>query len=310
MRMHFRRDDRVISYLDAAGPGPATPERTLVLLHAFPLAAEMWRPQLDAVPAGWRFIAPDLPGFGQSQVGDPTLPASVEGYARDVVGLLDHLGVGMAVIAGLSMGGYVAFALLRLAPDRVAGLVLADTRSEADDETARVSRDGMADTLSRGGAAAVFDRMLPGLLGATTRSSRPEVVEHVRQLALAQRPEAIRRAIQSLKSRPDSTPLLGGIDCPTLVVVGDEDQITSEDSVRRMHGRIPRAALAVIERAGHLSSLEQPEAFNGALTRFLSRVPVRQWQITAAAGSWQRTRVIHLPATARTAYCLLPSCRL
>ena len=270
MRRQFRLDDRVISYLDAAGPGPATPERALVLLHAFPLAAEMWRPQIEAVPAGWRFIAPDLGGFGQSQVGDPTLPESVEGFARDIVGLLDDLGVGTAVIAGLSMGGYVAFALLRLAPERVAGLVLADTRSEADDETTRVGRDAMADTLARGGAAAVFDRMLPGLLGVTSRSSRPEVVERVRRLVLAQRPEAIRSAIQSLKSRPDSTPLLDAVGCPTLVVVGDEDEITSVDSVRRMHRRIPGAELAVIERAGHLSNLEQPEAFNRVLNAFLS----------------------------------------
>ncbi len=231
----------------------------------------MWRPQLEAVPAAWRFIAPDLRGFGQSEVGDPALPASVEGYARDVVWLLDQLGVGTAVIAGLSMGGYVAFALLRLVPERVAGLVLADTRSEADDETARASRDGMADTLARGGAAAVFDRMLPGLLGVTTRSSRPDVVERVRRLALAQRPEAIRSAIQSMKSRLDSTPLLGGVGCPTLVVGGDEDQITSEDSVRRMHGQIPGAALAVIEKAGHLSNLEQPELFTAVLIRFLNR---------------------------------------
>jgi 3-oxoadipate enol-lactonase len=229
----------------------------------------MWQPQLAVVPQGWRFIAPDLRGFGRSHVGDPTLPATMEGYARDVVGLLDHLGVGKAVIAGLSMGGYVAFALLRLAPERVAGLVLADTRAEADDDGARTSRDRMAETLAQGGAAAVCERMLPGLLGVTTRSSRPEVVERVRQLALTQRPEAIRPAIQSLKSRPDSTPLLGGVGCPTLVVVGDEDEITRVDSVRRMHGRIPGAALAVIERAGHLSNLEQPEAFNAALKGFL-----------------------------------------
>jgi 3-oxoadipate enol-lactonase len=271
MRAHFSHDGRIVSYLDVTPDGSAPPERTLVLLHAFPLAAEMWRPQLEVVPAGWRFIAPDLCGFGQSQVGDPTLPATMEGYARDVVALLDRLRVDRVVIGGLSMGGYVAFALLRLAPERIAGLVLADTRSEADDEAARASRDGMADTLARGGAAAVFDRMLPGLLGLTTRSSRPEVPERMRRLVLAQRPEAIRSAIESLKSRPDSTPLLVGIACPTLVVVGDEDEITSVDSIRRLHGRIPEAELAVIERAGHLSNLEQPEAFSAVLIRFLNR---------------------------------------
>jgi 3-oxoadipate enol-lactonase len=270
-----RRTFGTASDLDAAGAGPAPAERTLVLLHAFPLAARMWRPQLEAVPAGWRFIAPDLRGFGQSEVGASSLPATVETYARDVVALLDHEGVERAVIAGLSMGGYVAFALLRLAPERIAGLVLADTRSEADDEAVRASRDGMKETLAQGGAAAVFGRMLPGLLGATTRSSRPEVVERVRQLVLAQRPEAIGRAIESLKTRPDSTPLLPAIACPTLIIVGDEDQITTMDSVRQMHGRIPGAELAVIEGAGHLSNLEQPEAFNAALAAILMRLARR-----------------------------------
>ena len=271
MRTHFGLDDRVISYLDVTGPGPAPPRRTLVLLHAFPLAAEMWRPQLEAAPAGWRFVAPDLSGFGQSQGGDPPLTASMDGYARDVVALLDHLGVGRAVIAGLSMGGYVAFGLLRLAPERVAGLVLADTRAEADDEAARLGRDRMAETLAQGGAAAVYGRMLPGLLGATTRESRPGVVERVQELVLAQPADGIRLAIQSLKSRPDSTPLLAGISCPTLVIVGDEDQITTVDVARRLHASIPGAEMAVIERAGHLSNLEGPEAFNRVLLAFLSR---------------------------------------
>jgi len=271
MRTDFRLGDRVISYLDAAGRGATAPARTLVLLHAFPFDAEMWRPQLEAVPTGWRFVAPDLPGFGRSEVGVPAVPASMEGYARDVVALLDHLRLDRVVVGGLSMGGYVAFALLRLAPGRLAGLVLADTRAEADDEAARSNRDRMAETLAEGGAAAVFERMLPGLLGATTRAFRPAVVERVRRLVLAQPPEGIHRAIQSLKWRPDSTPLLASITCPTLVVGGDEDQITAVEVARSLHARISGADLAVIERAGHLSNLERPEAFNAALTRFLTR---------------------------------------
>jgi pimeloyl-ACP methyl ester carboxylesterase len=130
----------------------------------------------------------------------------------------------------------------------------------------------MAETLAQGGAAAVLERMLPGLLGATTRVSRPEVVERVRELVLAQPVDGIHRGIQSLKSRPDSTPLPARIACPTLVIVGDEDAITNVDSVRRMHGRIPGAELAVIEKAGHLSNLERPEQFSRVLAAFLSRV--------------------------------------
>ncbi len=272
MRARFHHRRRAVSYLDVTGPGPAASARTLVLLHAFPLAADMWRPQLEVVPPGWRFVAPDLRGFGQSQVGDPSFPASMEGYARDVVALVDHLRLDRVVVGGLSMGGYVAFALLAAAPERVGGLVLADTRPEADDEAARANRDQMAATLAAGGPQAVFERVQGALVGSTTGESRPDVVQAVRRLVLAQPADAIRLAIHGLKARRDSTPLLPGIACPTLVVVGDEDQITNVDVARRMHARIPGAELAVIEKAGHLSNLEQPEAFSRVLAAFLSRV--------------------------------------
>jgi 3-oxoadipate enol-lactonase len=271
MRHYIGHRGRRISYLDAQGPG-APPGRALVLLHAFPLSADMWQPQLAAAPAGWRFLAPDLRGFGESDPGDADRPASIEDYGEDVVALLDALAVERAVVAGLSMGGYAAFAVLRLTPARVAGLVLADTRAEADGGSARAARDAMLETLARGGAAAVFDRMQPGLLGETTRTSRPEVVERVRALALSQPADGIRRGIERLKSRPDSTGLLGRITCPTLVVAGEEDQITTADVARNLHARIGGSELAVIPKAGHLSSLEQPARFNQALTRFLARV--------------------------------------
>ncbi len=271
MRHSIGHRGRRIGYLEAQGAG-AVPGDVLVLLHAFPLSAEMWEPQLAAVPPGWRFIAPDLSGFGQSGPEDAARPPSIDDCGEDVLALLDGLGLRDAVVAGLSMGGYAAFSLLRLAPQRVRGLVLADTRAEADGEAARAARDAMTATLDRGGPAAVFDRMLPGLLGETTRASRPDLVERVRAQVLAQPAEGIRRGIERLKSRPDSTPLLAGVSCPVQVVVGQEDQITTPETARGLQERIPGSTLAVIPGAGHLSNLEQPEAFNEALRRFLERV--------------------------------------
>jgi 3-oxoadipate enol-lactonase len=272
-RREFRHLGRAVSYLEAASSTPAAAP-TLVALHAFPLAAEMWRPQLAAVPDGWRFVAPDLRGFGASSPepasGDGPPPASIDDYARDALALLDHLGVERAVVAGLSMGGYAAFALWRAAPRRVRGLVLADTRAGADSEATRAARDGMLELLAAGGPAAVAERMLPGLLGATTRSARPGLVALVRALAAGQRPDAIARAIVRLKTRPDAGPLLAGIDVPTLVVVGAEDEITGPDEARQIHASVPGATLEVLERAGHLSNLEEPAAFNDALARFLA----------------------------------------
>jgi pimeloyl-ACP methyl ester carboxylesterase len=132
----------------------------------------MWQPQLEAVPAGWRFIAPDLRGFGQSQVGDPSAPPSMEGHARDVVALLDHLRLDLVAVGGLSMGGYVAFGLMRLAPERVAGLVLADTRAEADDEAARLGRDRMAETLDQGGLAPAVESVSTPARATSLRCGR------------------------------------------------------------------------------------------------------------------------------------------
>ena len=267
MRKHFERGGRLISYLDAGPPAAGSPRGTLVLLHAFPLSAEMWEPQLASAPAGWRVVAPDVAGFGQSFPVPAT--ATFEDDARDVVALLDHLGVAEAVVGGLSMGGYIAFALARLAPGRLRGLVLADTRAEADSDDARRSRQEMLGTVRRGGTAAVLEGMLPRLLGRTTLGSRPGVVARVREIGLRQPAEAVRAAIHRLMGRPDSVPLLGAIRCPVLVVAGSEDVITAPEVARGLQARIPSADLVILDGAGHLSSLERPEAFTDALARFL-----------------------------------------
>lgn len=266
MRKHFERAGRLVSYLEAESP--AAPRRgTLVLVHAFPLSAEMWEPQLAAPPAGWRVVAPDLAGFGRSF----PVPASAtfEDDARDVVALLDHLGETQAAIGGLSMGGYVAFALLRVAPERVRALVLADTRPDADSAEARRSRQAMLSTLDRDGVETIVEGMLPRLLGATTLETRPDVVARVREIGRRQPADGVRAAIHRLMGRPDSTPLLPALRCPALVVAGAEDAITGPDLARRMQGEIPGARLVLLESAGHLSNLEQPGAFNAALGEFL-----------------------------------------
>jgi pimeloyl-ACP methyl ester carboxylesterase len=267
MHAEFRHAGRTVSYLDTEGAG--APRHAIVLLHAFPLSSEMWRAQLAAPPPGWRVIAPDLRGFGASSPDPAEGPVAIDDYAHDVLALLDHLQLHRVVVGGNSMGGYAAFGLIRHAAERVAGLVLSDTKAEADSEAARADRAVMLDELAEGGVAAVWRRMQAGLVGPTTRSSRPEVVERVRQIALAQHAEGVRRAIERLRSRPDSTPLLPGIACPTLVVVGEEDAITPVEVARKMRDRIPNAEMAVISGAGHLPAMERPREFGAILARFL-----------------------------------------
>ena len=253
--------------------------RPLVLLHAFPLSGDMWRPQLASLPPGWRGIAPDLRGFGGSSRdvtdGEHLVAAPARGmddYARDVLALLTHLGIDRFVVVGLSMGGYVTFALWRLAALRLVGALLADTRSDADSEQVTAGREQMLQRLDSEGPRGIADVMVPRLLGASTRAHRPDVVAQVRRIIEATRPPAIADAIRGLMARPDSTAQLASMAMPVHLVAGREDELTPVALHEQMQARMPGATLTVIEGAGHLSNVEQPEAFTHALSAFLSRL--------------------------------------
>ena len=265
MRHAVMFGSRRVSYLEAGDPDG----RVVILLHAFPLTAEMWSPQLAAPPPGWRLIAPDLAGLGGTDDHDG-VSAGLDDYAADVVALLDRLKIPRAHVAGLSLGGYVTLAVTRLAPERVDGLVLADTKAPADNTEQRAARDRLLDTLEAGGPEAVAAEMLPRLVGQTTAREQPQLVAQIRsQIALNPVP-GLRRAIRRLRSRPDATPGLAAITAPTLVIVGDEDVLTPPGDAGFLAQHIPGAQLETVTGAGHLSNLERPEAFTRVLTRFLA----------------------------------------
>lgn len=227
----------------------------------------MWEGQLALAERGWRIIAPHFRGFDGGD-GDP--PAqSVDDYAGDVVDLLDALHIHEAVVGGLSMGGYVAFALLRHSARYVQGLILADTKAPADTPEGVEGRKRMIELVASKGPAAVAEEMISKLLGETTRRTRPDVVDRVRSLATASSAEAIAGALRALMTRPDSTPQLSTIHVPTLIVVGEEDTVTPRAAAEEMHRGIAGSELVVVPAAGHLSNLEQPAAFDAAVARFL-----------------------------------------
>ncbi|MCA1586493.1 MAG: alpha/beta hydrolase [Acidobacteria bacterium] len=261
---------RTLSYLDSSPD--AADARVAVLIHAFPLAAAMWEPQLETAPPGWRFITPDLGGFGGSPLVDGDGEPSIDDYAADVIDLLSALGIEHAVVGGLSMGGYVTFAVLRRAPALIEGLVLADTKAGADSPEARANRQHMLALLDRGGPPAIAREMLPKLLGSASRRERPDLEDRVRRLIEQQSAPAIQRAIARLMDRPDATPQLAGVQVPTLVIVGSEDHVTPVAEAQRIADAIPGATLVVIANAGHLSSLECADEFGAVLSTFLSRL--------------------------------------
>ncbi len=245
--------------------GGGTP---VLLLHAFPLSSAQWQPQLASPPDGIRLIAPDLRGFrgpDADVVPPPASPLTLTDYAADVVALMDALDIDAAGVCGLSMGGYVAFAMLRIAPRRISRLILANTRATADTAAARESRDAAIALARRDGASAIADEMLPKLLGETTRRDAPAVVATVRALIEANDAGAIVAALEALKIRPDSTALLGEITCETTIVHGAEDTIIPIADAEAMHAGIDGSRLVILPRAGHLSNLEAPDAFTRCL---------------------------------------------
>jgi pimeloyl-ACP methyl ester carboxylesterase len=259
-------DGRWVEYDDVGQGNP------IVLLHAFPLARAMWRPQVDVLQNAYRLIVPDLPGFGGSD--GFAAPPSVEGMADAVAGLLDALGLAEPVVlGGLSMGGYVALAFAHKYPARLRGLLLADTRAEADTAEGKANRDKLMAFAQDHSAQDVFDQMLPKMVSEATRTGRPEVISEARRLATAQTIPGIIGALQALRDRPDASPWLAKISVPTLVVVGSDDALTPPVMARSLVSGLRSGRLAAVNGAGHLANLEQPEAFNAAVRSFLQSLP-------------------------------------
>jgi pimeloyl-ACP methyl ester carboxylesterase len=219
---------------------------------------------------GWRRIAPDLRGIGESDA--PADGYSMAAYADDLAALLDRLRAPKAVVAGLSMGGYIAFELLRRHRARVAGLILCDTKAEADTESGRRAREEMADLARARGAEAIADQMLPRLLGRTTQQTQPQLVQQVREMILRVPTAGLVGALQAMRDRPDSTPLLAGIDVPTLVMVGQEDELTTPAQARQLAAAIPGAGMTTIAGAGHVPPLEASLAVTRVMAEFLEAV--------------------------------------
>ncbi|HLH62187.1 MAG TPA: alpha/beta fold hydrolase [Ktedonobacteraceae bacterium] len=241
----------------------------VLFLHAFPLNRNMWEGELTALllEERYRLVALDWPGFGESEIAADI--STMDVFADYLAGLMDTLGMQSAVLCGLSMGGYAAFAFLRKYPRRVAGLILADTRPGADTLEAQANRENVARVAETQGTGAIADMQMPRLLSDYTRQHHPEVELRVRQLINAATPRGIAAASRGMAQRADSTDLLPGIACPTLVVVGEQDALTPPDVARDYAAKIPNALFITIPNAGHLSNLEQPEAFLQAIGGFL-----------------------------------------
>lgn len=238
----------------------------LLLIHAFPVDASMWDAQVSALSGDAQVLAPHLPGFGGSAgVGDVM---TMDAAADFLAGELDREGVDKAAVCGLSMGGYVAFSLWRRHRDRVAGLLLANTKAEPDDEAGKEKRRAVAEKARTEGSGAIADAPPPLL----SEGADPALWERVKGMIRAQSGESIAAAALGMGERPDSTPVLGEIDVPATVVVSSADTLIPAAVTEPIATAIPGAELVTLEGAGHLSNLEDPDGFNSALRDLLKRL--------------------------------------
>ena len=260
--MRYTRQGVSLEYDDIGNGVP------LLLIHAFPLDRTMWGAQVAGLQLHYRVIAPDLRGFGHSSEADGDA-VSMEQYAADLRALLDSINVKQAVIGGLSMGGYIALAFVAQYPDRVKGLILANTRALPDSDEARQTRVANAARAREEGLNFLIESMAPKMLGTT---AKPEAFIAVRSMMAHQRSNGISSALLGMAARPDRTALLPFIKAPTLIITGSADVLIPAADSEAMHRAIGNSTLVTVPDAGHLSNLDKADAFNDAVRAFYAKV--------------------------------------
>ena len=238
----------------------------VVLLHGFPLNSQIWKHQVHDLSSICRVITPDFRGFGHSY---DDKPITIQFLAEEIYLLLSHLKALPCVIAGLSMGGYVALAYERLYASTLRGLMLIDTRAANDDTQGRAKRDAMIELARTAGSSAVAEKMLPNLLSAGTIQSHPGIAAEVKSMMENVPAKTIEHALAAMRDRPDYRPGLAKIAAPTLIIVGDSDALTPPSFSEEMHKSIRGSRLSIINGAGHLSPLEQPQQVSRVIRDFL-----------------------------------------
>lgn len=251
-----------VSYVESGNPQGIP----VILIHAFPMNKSMWAPQVAALKQTARVITFDIRGLGQSPLD---APYTLEFVVDDLMALLDQLKIEKAVVCGLSMGGFVALRAVERNPERFKGLVLANTKSEADSDASKLGRYKALKTMREQGLVAYVDGFLKQAIAPITQTNKPQVLAQAQSVAHANRPAGVAAAVLALTSRTDTTQSLGQIQIPTLILHGELDAVIPVAAARSLHEKIKGSRLFLIPQAGHLSNLEDPETFNLQLMQFL-----------------------------------------
>jgi len=252
-------------FYEVLGSGPP-----VVLLHPFPANHEFWLPAAQALVSRYQLLLPDLRGHGESGVGEG--PATMDKHAADLVAVLDQEHIRRAVLVGVSIGGYVLFEFWRKSADRVAALVLSNTKAQADTAEGRAMRLEAASRVMEQGTEPFLESMLPKLLGETTRRTRPDLVQGALGMMQKMSPEDVAMVQRGMAERRDSVEILGTMKVSTLVLTGDEDVLTGVGDAQLIERHIPGSQMKVVAKAGHYSPWERPAEVGKILRQFVDRV--------------------------------------
>ncbi|MEW6061052.1 MAG: alpha/beta fold hydrolase [Bacteroidota bacterium] len=256
-------------YIDIGIP-TATP---VIFIHGFPFSHKMWTfpgGQTEALSGTNRIIAYDVRGHGESEVGSGHY--TIEFFVDDLIALMDHLAIHKAILCGLSMGGYIALRFVERHPERVLGLVLCDTRSEADSNEGKIKRSAAIKNVQINGMKTYAADSVKILFAQESFEKKPEAVKLIQSIIERTAPLSIYGTLLALAARTDTTASLPNIKCPTLIMVGEKDQLTPPSASQAMHEKIPNSELHIIPNAGHISNMENPEEFNKHLIEFVTKI--------------------------------------
>ncbi len=262
--MRIRVNDTPL-YVTVRGHGPA-----VTLVHGFPLSHRIYDTQIRTLSSAYRVIAPDLRGFCKSPLGGGEV--GIDTYADDIAAILDALEVEQTVLAGLSMGGYIAFAFWRRHPERVRGLVLLNTRAKPDTPEARENRFKTIEAVQQNGLAPLIEGMIPKLLSPVTLRGKAHVVNKLRSIMEGATVEGVVAALRAMANRHDSRPTLATITVPTLIIAGQDDTLIPVEEAEEMALTIPDARLQVLDQAGHLVTMERPRTTSRLIAEFITHL--------------------------------------
>lgn len=269
MKRYISLADRTEVLVRDEGTGPV-----VMLVHGFPLDGSMWEAQQAALARQYRVLVPDLRGFGESALGDLRL-LTMGRLADDLAQVLDACDITSPIaLGGLSMGGYIVWEFWQRYSDRLSGLMLINTRAEADSPEVARGREMTARRVLEEGVLNFSEEMLQRLFAPETRQRAAAVVEHWHRVVNRQSPQAVAAALMGMARRVDMRDVLPTIVVPSLVIAGEHDKVTPADQMRAMADRLPHAQLEVIAQAGHLTPIEQPERVTRLMSDFLA-----QWRL-------------------------------